>query len=353
MPSSTEKPALRVPGGVLPRRVKVEADTLVQRRLPCEGRSVPLMLTPVAAGVDLAAWVAANRPSIAESLNVHGGLLFRGFDVQAQADFERFVDALGLMRMHYVEGATPRRELGHQVYTSTEFPHEHAIALHNELSYTMTWPMKIAFCCLRPAESGGETPIADMRRVLARLPSDLRQRFTSAQWMLVRHYGAGLGLPWESAFRTTDKADVERYCRQSAIEWTWLDETRLRTRQVRPAIETHPWLGEEVWFNHIAFWHASSLDRASRELLVSSFGEDGLPYHTCYGDGQPIAPEVIETIRRAYDEETVRLPWQRGDVLLLDNMLVAHGRAPFSGPRQVIVAMGDPHARVPDTPPAA
>jgi alpha-ketoglutarate-dependent taurine dioxygenase len=345
MPSSGTPPTLRAAGGTLPRRHALAADNLVSQHLLDEGRSLPFVFEPVAAGVDLATWALAHRPLIETQLAIHGGLLFRGFAIEAQQDFERFVDAWGVSRMHYLEGATPRRELGHQVYTSTEFPPEHHIALHNELSYTMAWPMKIAFCCLQPAASGGETPIADVRRVLARIPSDVRQRFAEAHWMLVRNYGRGFGLSWSSVFRTDDKREVERYCRESEIEWEWLDETRLRTRQVRPATARHPSLGHVVWFNHIAFWHASSLDPESRRLLVSEFGEEGLPYNTYYGDGQPIADDVVEILRQAYEAETVRFSWQQGDVLCLDNMLAAHGRGAYSGPRQVIVAMGDAHQR--------
>jgi alpha-ketoglutarate-dependent taurine dioxygenase len=295
--------------------------------------------------VDLAAWAAANRPLIESSLRTHGGLLFRGFRIEAQEDFERFIDAMGIVRMHYVEGATPRTEIGKQVYTSTEFPREHPIALHNELSYARSWPMKIAFCCLRPADTQGETPIADMRRVLAAIPADVRETFARRHWTLVRNYGGGLGLPWESVFRTTDRRDVERYCEESGIAWEWRGDTQLRTRQVRPAITRHPSLGDPLWFNHIAFWHASSLDPQGRQMLLASFGEEGLPYNTYYGDGGSIDAQVVDTIRHAIDAETVHLPWEGGDVLWLDNMLVAHGRAPYTGLRKVIVAMGEACSR--------
>jgi alpha-ketoglutarate-dependent taurine dioxygenase len=53
----------------------------------------------------------------------------------------------------------------------------------------------------------------------------------------------------------------------------------------------------------------------------------------------------VEQIRQAYRQETVAFPWQKGDLLMLDNMLVAHGRNPFSGERKVIVSMAEPHTR--------
>src|SRR5262249_14514826 len=121
------------------------------------------------------------------------------------------------------------------------------------------------------------------------------------------------------------------------------DEEHLRTRQVRPAIVKHPGTGESLWFNHVAFWHVSSLEERVRDAMLSIFKEEGLPYNTYYGGGGAIDPFVVEELREAYRRETVAFPWERGDLLLLDNMLVAHGRNPFQGQRKVLVAMGDPY----------
>jgi alpha-ketoglutarate-dependent taurine dioxygenase len=160
--------------------------------------------------------------------------------------------------------------------------------------------------------------------------------------MYMRNYGDGLGLPWAQVFQTTDRAAVEDYCRRAAIEFEWKDHGRLRTRQIRPAVRTHPDTGESIWFNHLLFFHITSLSPSVRDAITSGVAEDDLPFNTFYGDGTPIEPEVLTEIRDAYDAETVTFPWQFGDVLMLDNMLVAHGREPFSGPRKVVVAMTDP-----------
>jgi alpha-ketoglutarate-dependent taurine dioxygenase len=244
--------------------------------------------------------------------------------------------------MQYTEGATPRTELGDKVYTSTEYPADEAIALHNELTYVTTWPAKIWFCCLQPAEQRGETPIADVRNVLKRIDPQILERFIEKQWMLVRNFGEGLSLPWQSSFHTTDKSEVEQYCRRARIEYEWKPNDGLRTRQVRPAVARHPQTGEMVWFNHVAFWHLSSLCPKVREAMLAMFDEEDLPYNTYYGDGSPIEPSAVEEIREAYRQETIAFPWHSGDILMLDNMLVAHGRNPFTGRRKVLAAMGEP-----------
>jgi alpha-ketoglutarate-dependent taurine dioxygenase len=303
---------------------------------------LPLTVEPGAGGTDLVRWIEANRDRLHADLARHGGVLFRGFALASEHDLSSVAEALRLQRMHYVEGATPRTQLNEFVYTSTEFPADHTIALHNELSYVAVWPMKILFLCLQPATTGGETPIADMRRVLARISPAVRDLFAQRGWMLTRNYGDGLGLPWQTAFRTSSRDEVERYCERHDIRCEWKDAGHLRTHQVRPAIASHPVTGESVWFNHIAFWHVSSLPEPIRETMLADYDERELPFNTFFGDGAHIDDEIVGEIRQAWDAETVARPWQAGDLLLLDNMLVSHGRRPFTGSRRVVVCMGDP-----------
>lgn len=307
-----------------------------------EVATLPYVITPADQPANLGSWISSRAAELRERLHQHGGILFRGFDLTSETDLSAAAEAFGLRPMHYVEGATPRTQINEWVYTSTEFPAQHDIALHNELSYVTTWPMTIVFLCLQPATTGGETPIADMRRVLARIPSRVREGFERRGWMLVRNYGDGLGLPWQTAFRTTSRDEVERYCEKNDIRCEWKDDRHLRTRQVRRAIATHPVTGERVWFNHIAFWHVSSLPSVIRSTMLEEYGEQDLPFNTFFGDGESISDDVATQIRQAWDAETIAKPWQAGDLLLLDNMLVSHGRRAFTGSRRVVVCMGDP-----------
>ena len=325
-----------------PKTINMSQDALVQTAPWQSGTTLPLIVTPSFPGIDLAAWASHNLEFIEHTLAQRGGLLFRGFGLRGHQDFDGFLSAIKLDRMHYMEGATPRMELGEKVYTSTEYPSDQWIALHNELNYVLTWPMKIFFFCVLPATSGGETPIADVRRVYNRLDPKIRERFAEKGWMLVRNFGEHMSLPWQTSFRLSDPREMEEYCRRARIECLWKENGNLRTRQVRPAIRRHPRTGEWVWFNHVAFWHSSSLDPTVRAMFLAEFGEENLPYNTYYGDGQPIEDSVVEELREAYRQETVAPPWQEGDVLMLDNMLVAHGRNPFTGTRKILAAMGEP-----------
>jgi alpha-ketoglutarate-dependent taurine dioxygenase len=327
---------------VTPKTVNMSAAALVKVDFLESGESLPLLVQPNFADLSLPDWASNNLDFIESSLLKYGGILFRGFAMRDHLDLSRFLTSISLPRMHYMEGATPRTELADKVYTSTEYPSDQTIALHNELNYVITWPMKIFFFCVTPAEQGGETPIADVRKVYKLIDSKIIDRFVEKGWMLVRNFGDGMSLPWQTSFRMQEPSELENYCRASRIECEWRDNDGVRTRQVRPAVRKHPQTGEMLWFNHIAFWHISSLEPHVRQLFTTEFSPEELPYNTYFGDGTSIDDSIVEEIRAAYAEATVAFPWQKGDLLMLDNMLAAHGRNPFSGERKILAAMGEP-----------
>jgi len=306
------------------------------------GGPLPLVIRPSSEPLNLAVWAAHNRGLIEDHLLNHPAILFRGFKVEDVNEFEWFIGSVSAETLEYKERSSPRSQVSGKIYTSTEYSASQAIFPHNENSYQLNWPTKIFFFCLIPASQGGETPIVDSRKVFQRLSPELRERFMRKQVMYVRNFGAEFGLRWSFTFQTTDKKAVEDYCRENELRYEWRDGDRLRTEAIRPVVVRHPRTGEWSWFNHATFFHYSTLDPLMREALLSELGEENLPNNTYYGDGSPIEPEVMEELRAAYREETVRFPWQAGDVLMLDNLLVAHGRMPYSGARKVVVGMADP-----------
>jgi len=291
----------------------------------------------------LPAWAASHRVWIEEMLRLQGAILFTGFAIETHPAFQEAAAALCDELLEYRYRSTPRTSVGARVYTATEYRASASIPFHNENSYQRTWPMKLVFCCLKPAASGGETGLASSRRVTARLDPEVLRRFDDTGVMYIRNYRPGIDLTWQESFQTQRPEDVEAYCRRSAIDYEWVSADHLRTRQVCQGVASHPITGERLFFNQAHLFHISSLPEADASTLLEVFGEDGVPRHACFGDGTPIDAQTLAHIRQAYAAEAFERPWHAGDVLLADNMLVAHARSPYQGSREVLVAMGDAH----------
>lgn len=308
-------------------------------------RELPLLIQAEKGQATLLSWAGANRDDILSQLQRYGGIVLRGFDVKGVEGFEEFIKAVSSEMMGYQDRATPRHQVKGNILTATEYPPDHEIHLHNENAFAYQWPSKIFFYCVNAPDKGGETPIADVRKVFDRIAPDIQNRFRQTQVMYMRNFGGPFGLKWQNVFQTEDKETMEQYCREAGIQVEWKEKGGLRTRQVRPAVLEHPLTGETVWFNHAAVLHVSTVEPNRRRALLKMFKEEDLPNNTYYGDGSRIEPEVLDVVREAYQNEKVVFKWQEGDVMMLDNMLVAHGRNPFEGKRQIVVGMADPLTR--------
>ena len=289
---------------------------------------------------DIAGWLTTHADEVGARLRRRGALLFRGFAVAEVDDFERVVGTVCPDDLSFSEESSPRSRVSDRVATSTDYPARYPIQFHNENSYAYEWPLKLLFCCLQPAANGGETVLADSRRVLSRLRPETADLFAERRILYARNYAPNLGVPWPKAFGTSDRAEVDEYCRSAGIETIWSDD-RLQTRQVGDAIVVHPHTGERVWFNHALLFNVLGLEPDWLREFMAREPESARSSNSYFGDGEPIADALLEEIRDAYRAEAFSVEWQRGDVLVIDNMLCAHGRAPYAGDRRVIVAMGE------------
>jgi alpha-ketoglutarate-dependent taurine dioxygenase len=306
--------------------------------------SLPLLIESQAAGLRLSVWAKGRRTQIEEQATRHGAVLLRGFAVDSVAEFEACIGELCGGALPYRFRASPRTEIGHHVYTATDYPAGQVIFPHNEHSYSPVCPVFLAFFADVPALEGGETTLGDNRDVTRRIDPEVKERFREKGILYVRNYGqgsggAGFGLPWPTVFQTEARAEVERYCSELGIEWEWKSHGRLCTRQAGPALIRHPRSGEEIWFNHAAFFHVTTLPPNLRDALLSEFDEQDLPTQTYYGDGTPIEAGTLEHLRSIYRSVMVEFEWKKNDVLIVDNIAAVHGRNPYRGPRRVLVAM--------------
>jgi alpha-ketoglutarate-dependent taurine dioxygenase/aryl carrier-like protein len=323
-----------------PKPVSLEPDTLVKMDLLQPEQSLPLVIEPTIDSVDLVQWVSSNRELAERKLLEHGALLFRGFNIKSAPQFEAVAQSL-CSSLFGDYGDLPREGISGKVYGSTPYPAEQTILFHNESSHMQRWPLKIFFYCVQAAQEGGETPLVDCRKLYQLLDPEIRELFARKQLMYVRNFTGDLDVSWQHYFKSSDPSAVERHCRESLIDFKWKNGDGLRISQCRPAVMDHPKTGERVFFNQIQLHHIDCLDPVVRTSLLSLFSEDDLPRHVYFGDCSPIDAAVVDAVRELSWRTAVKFRWREGDILMVDNMLTAHARLPYTGARKIVVAMGE------------
>jgi alpha-ketoglutarate-dependent taurine dioxygenase len=323
------------------RRKQVATTRLVETEfLPGNDEGMPLIVRPALGNVDLAEWCSANKGELDGYFDRYGAIAFKGFGLGSASDFERAAAAVS-PELFAEYGDLPQESTTERIYHSTPYPADKMILFHNESSHLPQWPLRQFFFCVIPAAEGGSTPLLDCRRVYEALDPELRRTFSEKGLMYVRNFSEGIDVPWQEFFHTTDQAEVERVCNEAGMGCEWTANGGLRISQVSPAVAVHPRTGEKVFFNQIQLHHVSCLDDETRTALRQLFAEEDMPRNVYFGDGTPIPDEVVARIGELYEELCVEPPWDAGDMIALDNMLVAHARRPFSGERKILVAMAE------------
>jgi alpha-ketoglutarate-dependent taurine dioxygenase len=316
---------------------------------------IPLIIEPTDHEIsreDTLSLLQDERSVFHQKLLRSGALLFRNFPIENADDFDAFISALGLGKsLDYIGGDSPRNKIKGGIYTSTEAPPSVKILLHNELSYVKQYPRHIYFYCdVAPAEKG-ETIIADARKVLQSIHPEVKQRFIDKgiNYVSCYHHQSKLlnrinpsHKSWTQVFEADSKEAVEKKCREAGFSLEWNRKDWLRIKQTRPATLKHPETGEEVWFNqaHLYDFNPKFLGLwkylGARLLYLAKHTR---LHEVSYGDGDPISKKDLYHVMDALEANTVYFPWQKGDVLVLDNVLAMHGRATFSGKRRILTAM--------------
>ncbi len=287
--------------------------------------------------VDLHSWVELNKDEINRLVAENGILLIRGLTIK-ENDFSRILTTIFEEPLiDYVYRSTPRKHLGRKIYTATEYPASQPIVLHNENSYSNSYPKRLGFLCVTKAQYGGNTPVADGGSIYKQIPREIREEFEFKKILYVRNYGI-IDLPWQEVFQTDNKDEVLHYCQSNNIKAEWFDN-RLRTAQVNPAVIKHPRSGEDLWFNQAHLFHYTNLSTEISRELITIFGKENLPRNAYFGNGQEIDETYLAEIRNVIEGNKIIFDWRENDLLLLDNLKFYHGREPYKGERKVIVGM--------------
>jgi hypothetical protein len=307
-------------------------------------RTIGRPLTVSAAGAyrtELADWARCHADELRRLVLTHGAVRVVGLPVRTSDDVVTIRDALGIESAELAEHFADRPALGRGAYGGPTWAADREMCLHHEQSFGLDFPGMFVIGCFGAPTRGGAALLGDTRTMCHEIPPDIVRRGREQGWRLVRNFRPRLGVSWSSAYGLDDPAAVEYLLSSRAIRYRWRRDGTLHTAQRRPAVVTHPVTGDECWFNEVAFFSQWSIDPAERDVLLSTFGTDGFPLNTTYGDGGQLAEEEFVAILAAGDRTMVRMPWSEGDVLIVDNILTAHGREPYEGRLELVYAMGD------------
>jgi alpha-ketoglutarate-dependent taurine dioxygenase len=321
-------------------------------------QSFPVVITPKNQPHRLEAFLEnlhANKEQFHQLLLKHGALLFRGFPITEASQFSSFIKVLALGQfVNYIGGDSPRNKVEKHIYTSTEAPPSFYIPLHQELSFINKFPRHIYFYCDIAPEQNGETIIGDARQILSSLDAAVKTCFMTKKLTYTsRYYYRSKVMDWVNrlqrshkswidVFETTDKKEVEQKCLENEFAWRWLSNDWLQIKQSRPAIFTHPVTNEPVWFNQAHLYDFNPRLLGWKKYLSAKlfyFRQSTRLHEVSFADNSAISRKDLYHIMDTLKKNTVAFPWKQNDVLVLDNILAMHGRAPFMGKRRILTAM--------------
>lgn len=285
------------------------------------------------------AWLADNRERLLSELATHGALLLRGFKVASDRDFDRLIQRFELPNFTYADSLSNavRRNRTERVFTANEAPPQVSIYLHHEMAQTPVFPSKLFFFCEKAQMTGGATPLCRSDILLARLAASRPEFVAACEALGVRYSNSmpatddpssGQGRSWRSTLSVDTAQEAEAKLMALNYSWEWQAQEVLRvTTPALPAVRQLA-DGRKVFFNQLiaAFrgWKDARND-AEKSIRL--------------GDGSSIDPADMAVAIELADELSFDIPWQAGDVALIDNFLVMHGRRPFRGERAVLASL--------------
>lgn len=306
------------------------------------GRVFPLAVVCESPDLSLAAacqWLAAHRHNLLQQAADHGTVFFRGFPLKTPTDFDAFIAAFDLPNFPYDESLSNAVRFNRtpRVFTANEAPPTINIYFHHEMAQTPIYPSRLFFFCEQAAQTGGATPLCRSDVLWEQLKSTCPAFASDCEVKGLKYTNvmasendptSGMGRGWQSTLRASTPAAAEARLASLGYSWQWLPGDELRaTTPVLPAVRD---LGDgrKSFFNQLIAAFQGWKDSRNDPSKAITFG-----------DGTPLDREAVNTATQIAEELAFDVPWQAGDVALVDNFVTMHGRRTFTGPRKVLASL--------------
>ncbi|GAB2250125.1 hypothetical protein Droror1_Dr00013484 [Drosera rotundifolia] len=298
----------------------------------------PLILSPVTSDISFTEAIKAHKPWLQSWLLEAGAILFRGFQVDSSSDFNDVVEAFDFKELPYVGGAAPRNKVVGRIYTANDSPPDQKLPFHHEMAQVLEFPSKLFFYCDVEPASGGETPIVLSHVVYERMKAkhpEFVQQLEEHGLIYTRilseddDTSSAIGRGWKSTFLTDDKQIAEVRAAKIGTKLEWSGDVVKTVMGPVPAIRFDESRQRKVWFNSIVFAYVGWEDARNNDPTKA----------VNFGDGRALPAHVVYDCQQILEEESAAIPWQKGDVLLIDNWAVLHSRRSFVPPRRILASL--------------
>jgi len=304
------------------------------------GASFPLALEVAADSLETAReWITENAVSLGTQAAAHGAVLLRGLPLATPEDFDAAVTAFGFPNFSYADSLSNAYRLNftERVFSANEAPPEVTIFLHHEMAQTPIYPSKLFFFCQSAPETGGATPICRSDILWERLTTERPSFAADCKDKGLKYSNvmpaeadtqSGMGRSWQSTFSADTREAAEARMTDLGYTWKWQSNGDLRaTTPTLPAVRD---LGDgrHSFFNQLIAAFNGWKDTRNDPSKAITFGDNTL-----------LDPEDVATANALADNCTFDLPWQPGDLALVDNYTAMHGRRTFTGPRKILASL--------------
>jgi alpha-ketoglutarate-dependent taurine dioxygenase len=316
--------------------------------------SPALSLTPLHPSFGLMIESRARAPlqtlpaeEVAAHFRRHGALLFRNFAVETE-DFLAFTsrycrDFSTYQGGGFRWGALDRKKINGNdtLLTVTGSTQSFGIPLHGEMYYMSRRPTLLWFYCESPPTAAGETTLCDGAELYRRLSPPAREYFLKNRLRYIRHLLDG---EWQVAFQTGELDDLRRWCVENETALSEHGDGSVTVEYVSSAVCKERGAGGDIFINNLLVIHsAEQAIRAGLAAELLSLPRNACPLVVRLEDGSEIPAALVEEIEETANSISVKHAWRKGDVLLVDNTRVLHGRKKCAdSARNIYVRMGEP-----------
>ncbi len=288
-----------------------------------------------------------DRDEIFSLFKKHKALLFRGFDFDIDG-FTAFSNKFIEDFSQYQGGGSRWKSIDREqvnndktLMTATGSVQNFTIPLHGEMYYMENPPEVLYFYCLIPPQNGGQTTLCDGAQLFRALDEETKAFFLSHKIKYIRHLPDG---DWQKAFLVDSNEDLQVFCASKGLTVTQDDDLAVKIEYTCDPVLYNETTQEHIFINNLLYIYFAEISFNIGEVKEQLGSEaKHCPIVIRLADGTPIPQQLVEKVAEAADGLTMKVSWQKGDVLMIDNSAVMHGRKKTTDlERKILVRMGSP-----------